>query len=111
MLVNFTMETSLNSVALASVMSRFPAGVADSTRACNEMLPVIIVGVVGKVFPWRLMLLLITVIPALVPTPRHAPLFILEFILLFGRPFHINCGVVHVFIRGVVSDRHPLLEP
>jgi len=94
MLVTSTTETPLNSVAFAGIMPRFHAGTADYIRVCAETWLVFKVGVVGKVFPWPLMQLLKGVIPTLVSTPVHTLLFIVEFILFFGFPLHIHCGVI-----------------
>ena len=111
MLVTFTMETLLNSATFACVMPTFPVGIVDYTRACTEMLSIIRVEVVEKVFQWPVIRLLKVVIPMMVPTSLHSPLLTVEFTLFLGHPFHIDRGVVHVFAQGVVSYRHLLLEP
>ena len=64
---------------------------------------------VEKIFLSPLLRLLIFWIPALVPTPLHTLLFIVELVLLLGLPFHVDRGVV--LIRSVVSYRHFFLKP
>ena len=88
--VTSTMKSPLNSEALAGVMPRFPSSVADNTKAYTEAWLVIRVVVVGKILPFHLLRLLIPVVPALVPTSLYTPLFIVELVLLLGRPFHID---------------------
>ena len=75
------------------------------------MLPIIRVGVVGEIFPQPLMWLLRIVIPRLVPTPFCSPLLIVELFFLLCCPFHIHLGVIHVFVRGLVSYQHIFFEP
>jgi len=51
------------------------------------------------------------VIPVLVPTPLIPLLLIVELVLFLHCPFHIDCVVIYVFVRGVMSYEHSLLEP
>ena len=96
--VTSIMKMPLNSEAVACVMPIFSTGIADYTRACTRMLPVIRVGMVRKSFTWPLMQLRKTVIAALVPTPFHSPLLVVEFVLFLSRTFHIDRSVIHVVV-------------
>ena len=98
MQVNSVMKILLNGVALVGIMLWFPTGIADNTRTCTGVRSVIRVVVVGKIFPWPPLQLLMSKVPKLVPTPLHTPLFIVELVLLLGRPFYVDRNVVHVLI-------------
>jgi len=41
---------------------------------------------------------LVALAPALVPTPLHPLLFIVELILLHGRSLYVYRGVIHVLV-------------
>jgi len=93
------------------LMPRFPAGIADDTKSSAGMLPVTRVGVVGNIILQPRIWLLEIVIPALVATLFDSLLLIVELVIFLCCPLHIDCGVIHVFLRGVMPYRHLLLKP
>jgi len=95
---DFHNENTLNNVAFVCIMSRYPTSIADYTRLSAGMLPVFRVGVVGKIILRPLIWLLEIVVPALVLAPFDSPLLIIELVLFLHCPFHVDCGVIYVFV-------------